>query len=98
WPGVEATGWLARPPDHEPEAALLILGPEPWTPVDDAQMPQLIAAAARGFVALMLDGTRLDRPALGLSTAGLLVRNQMRGVEYLQARREVDRTRIGILA
>src|SRR5207245_9545407 len=55
-------------------------------------------SARRGFITLALDGLRQDQPALGLSTAGLLVWNHLRAIEYLLARPNLDRSRIALVS
>jgi dienelactone hydrolase len=98
WPRVSATGWLARPAEAGAHPALLLVLREPWSSVTGSEQQELIRAARSGFVALALNGARLDRPELGLSTAGVLTWNHLRAVEYLLTRADVDRARLGLLA
>jgi hypothetical protein len=99
WPGVEATGWLARPAGEGERHPTLLCPPglpRGQRVHQDVRAGGLLPLAQRGFVVLMLDGLELERPELGLSTAGVLVWNHLRALDYLLARPDVAREQLGV--
>jgi len=95
-PDVWAGGWLYLPKGRGPHPA--VLNPHGhWD--NGARHPvvqsRCIALARRGFVALAVDAVHVTHWATGLCSVGMMTWNNMRAVDYLESRPDVDKSKIG---
>ncbi len=93
-----ASGWLYRPHPAPSERAPAILCPHGhWQ--NGARNPvvqsRCIALAQQGYVVLAVDSVHVYDDRIGLSPLSVMTWNNLRGLELLRARTDVDAARIG---
>lgn len=98
WPQVWASGWLYRPTEG-PVRSPAVLNPHGhWE--NGARHPvvqsRLISLAKLGYVALAVDSVHLYDYAVGLTPATVMTFHNIRALDLLVSRPDVDRDRIGI--
>jgi Acetyl xylan esterase (AXE1) len=103
WPDVYAGGWLYLPdrvesPGERPIGSPAILSPHGhWE--EGALHPVVqsrgIALARQGYVVLAVDAVHTHRYDVGVNPAGVMTWNNMRALDYLATRPEVDMERVG---
>ncbi len=98
WPRVWASGWLYLPNAIEGRAPAVLNPHGPWEngachPIVQAR---LISLAKLGYLALAVDACRLCDYAVGLTPLSVMTFNNLRALDLLAARNDVDRNRIGI--
>lgn len=94
-----ATGWLWRPESRPAAPAPAMLCPHGhWQ--NGARHPIVQARCAAfakfGWVALAVDSSHAENVAAGASPIGTMTWHNLRALELLQQRDDVDRTRIGV--
>jgi dienelactone hydrolase len=99
WPEVTVSGWMATPPSVQEDCpAVLWIMDTPWLPLaGEATSVKLAELASDGCLVLALDGFVVDRPELGLTTAGGLCWTHFRALDFLSSRPEVAGGHIGLL-
>ncbi len=97
FPGYDATGWLYEPlaPVERPRAAVLCPHGH-WA--DGARHPvvqaRCVTLAQAGYVVLAVDSVHFEAPELGVTSLSLMTWNNLRALELLRARDDVDPARI----
>jgi len=98
-PQVWASGWLYLPASASPMAQCpAILNPHGhWAEGARAPVVQArcIALAKMGYIALAVDSVHVTHWATGVCSVGMMTWNNMRALDYLEARPDVDSARIG---
>jgi cephalosporin-C deacetylase-like acetyl esterase len=97
WPGLYAGGWLYVP-DPSVDRAPAILSPHGHFrngAMDPVVQTRCITLARKGYVALAVDSVHTYRYDVGVNAVGVMTWNNMRALDYLCSRPEVDRERIG---
>lgn len=97
-PGAFASGDLYRPKGHadlERPAVLCPHGHFRNGARSEVVQKRCITFAKRGYVVLAVDSVHFDDDPIGLSSAGLMTWNNLRGLELLRSLPGVDAERIG---
>jgi dienelactone hydrolase len=97
-PKVWASGWLYIPKGVQGKKHPAILNPHGhWN--EGARHPvvqsRCIALAKKGFVALAVDSVHVTHWPLGVCSVGMMTWNNMRALDYLESRPDVDATKLG---
>ena len=103
-PNVWASGWLYLPKLRNTQYAIrntqfpAILNPHGhWQ--DGARHPvvqtRCIGLAKKGYVAFAVDSIHVTHWGIGVCSVGMMTWNNMRALDYLETRPEVDKTKIG---
>jgi dienelactone hydrolase len=97
-PKVWASGWLYLPKGAAGQKYPGILNPHGhWN--EGARHPvvqaRCIALAKKGYVAFAVDSVHVTHWPLGVCSVGMMTWNNMRALDYLETRPEVDATRLG---
>ncbi len=97
WPGVFASGWLYRPASLTAPAPAVLCPHGHWEggAVHPVVQARCIAFALKGYVALAVDSAHVYRYEVGVNPVGIMTWNNIRALDYLQSRPEVDGARIG---
>jgi len=98
WPKVWASGWLYLPEGPERRAPAVLNPHGHWE--GGARHPtvqsRLISLAKLGYVALAVDSVHLYDYTTGLTPLTVMTHNNLRALDYLQSRPDVDRDRLGL--
>lgn len=99
WPDVWASGWLYLPAEPSPQPRPAVLNPHGhWK--DGARHPvvqsRLISLARLGYVALAVDSVHAYDYSVGVTPLTLMTWNNIRALDLLCARHDVDRERLGV--
>lgn len=97
WPGLYAGGWLYLPdPAEEPAPAVLSPhGHMKGGATHENVQARCITLARRGYVVLAVDSVHTYRYDVGVNAVGVMTWNNMRALDYLATRPEVDMERVG---
>ncbi|MAG58980.1 MAG: hypothetical protein CMJ83_22050 [Planctomycetes bacterium] len=99
WPGYRATGWLWLP-DPQPKGRLpAILCPHGhWSngALHHDVQARGIRLSRAGYVVLFVDSVHVEDVAAGVSSLGAMTWNNVRAIDWLLARDDVDPDRIGV--
>lgn len=98
WPSVWASGWLYEPTELEGQTAAILNPHGHWN--DGARsttvQSRLISQAKLGYVALAPDSVHVYDYPTGVTPLTVMTLNNLRALDYLAARPDVDRTRLGV--
>lgn len=99
-PNVWASGWLYVPksPDAPPRKLPAVLSPHGhWAEGARARVVQTrcIGLAKQGYVAFAVDSVHVTHWPTGVCAVGMMTWNNMRALDYLETRLEVDPSKIG---
>jgi cephalosporin-C deacetylase-like acetyl esterase len=97
WPGLYASGWLYLP-DPPVAAAPAVFSPHghfKTGATDRIVQARCITLARKGYVALAVDSVHTYRYDVGVNAVGVMTWNNMRALDYLATRPEVDMERVG---
>jgi hypothetical protein len=101
-PHIWASGWLYVPKTQNPEPRTqkfpAVLNPHGhWE--NGARHPvvqsRCIGLAKKGYVAFAVDSVHVTDWRIGVCSVGMMTWNNMRALDYLETRPEVDKTKIG---
>jgi len=97
FPDVEASGWLYLPGAIEGRAPAVLCPHGHWDTGARHRTVQsrCIGLAQRGYVVLAVDSVHLDDYRTGVSPVGLMTWHNLRGLDLLVSREDVDPARIG---
>ncbi|MCD6350639.1 MAG: acetylxylan esterase, partial [Armatimonadetes bacterium] len=97
YPDVEASGWLYVPNNINGRAPAVLCPHGHWDTGARHRVVQArcIGLAQRGYVVLAVDSVHLDDYRVGVNPVGLMTWNNIRGVDLLVSRADVDPERIG---
>ncbi len=98
WPGTRATGWMWLPMKIEGRLPAVLHPHGHWP---DGAIDGVVQARARrfarvGYVSLVVDSVHVEDVAAGLSSIGVMTWNNVRALDLLCARTDVDPARIGV--
>ena len=98
WPGVWASGWLYVPEGLEGRAPAVLNPHGHWEggACHPTVQSRLISLAKLGYVVLAVDSVHVYDYATGLTPLSAMTINNLRAVDLLCAREDVDRERIGV--
>lgn len=98
WPGVWASGWLYVPKEADGRGPAVLNPHGHWEhgACHPVVQSRLISLAKLGYVTLAVDSCHLYDYAVGLTPLSVMTFNNLRAVDLLAARDDVDRNRIGI--
>jgi dienelactone hydrolase len=98
WPQVWASGWLYTPRDTDGKGPAVLNPHGHWS--EGARHPgvqsRMIALAKLGYLALAVDSAHVYDYATGVSPLTVMTYNNLRALDYLAGRPDVDRERLGI--
>ncbi len=97
-PGCYGSGWLYLPAGTRGRAPAILNPHGHWAggalhPVCQARM---IALAKKGYIALMTDSIHAADFETGMTPIGLMTLQNIRALDYLCSRKDVDASRIGV--
>ncbi len=96
-PGVRASGWLYVPENIRGRAPAILCPHGHWN--TGARHPTVqrrcIVLAKKGYVVLAVDSVHLDDYRVGVNPVGLMTWNNIRAIDLLASRDDVDPERIG---
>ncbi|MDW8364717.1 MAG: hypothetical protein RMK49_02600, partial [Abditibacteriales bacterium] len=96
-PNVWASGWLYLPQLHNTRLPAILNPHGHWE--NGARHPvvqtRCIGLAKKGYVAFAVDSMHVTHWGIGVCSAGIMTWNNMRALDYLETRPEVDKTKIG---
>lgn len=97
FPDVEASGWLYLPDAIEGRAPAVLCPHGHWDTGARHRTVQsrCIGLAQRGYLVLAVDSVHLDDYRTGVSPVGLMTWHNLRGLDLLVSREDVDPARIG---
>ena len=96
YPQVWAAGWLYVPKrEGKSPAVLNPIGHWPNGVNEPFEQARCIGLAKKGYVAFAIDPVHETHWPIGLCPAGYMTWNNIRALDYLESRPEVDATRIG---
>jgi cephalosporin-C deacetylase-like acetyl esterase len=97
WPGLYAGGWLYVPDPLEAPVPAVLSPHGHFTDgaMDGIVQTRCITLARMGYVAFAIDSVHTYRYDVGVNAVGVMTWNNMRALDYLYSRAEVDRERIG---
>ncbi|MFO1054336.1 MAG: LamG-like jellyroll fold domain-containing protein [Planctomycetota bacterium] len=99
FPGHHASGWLYLPvgdvPDHSRAAVLCPHGHWGGGATHPVVQKRCITLARAGYVVLAVDSSHVEDTRIGLAPLSVMTWSNLRGLELLRSRADVDPMRIG---
>jgi len=97
FPSVWASGWLYVPKGRKGPFPAILCPHGHWAngAREGVVQARCIGLAKKGYVAFAIDSVHETHWATGLCPVGLMTWNNMRALDYLESRPEVDKTRFG---
>jgi cephalosporin-C deacetylase-like acetyl esterase len=99
WPQVWASGWLYLPDEIEGKVPAVLNPHGHWS--SGARHPnvqsRLISLARLGYIALAVDSEHLYDYPTGVTPLTVMTYNNLRALDYLTSRADVDRDRLGVV-
>lgn len=99
WPGYRATAWMwqaEKPPEGKRPAMFMPHGHWAGGAIDPVVQVRAARFARAGYVVLVPDSVHVEDTATGVNAVGAMTWNNMRAIDYLVSRPDVDAKRIGI--
>ncbi len=98
FPGCYGSGWLYVPDPIEGTAPAVLNPHGHWTnrAYEDTAQMRMIGLAKKGYIALMTDNIHAGDLETGMTPIGLMTWQNLRALDYLLSRDDVDPARIGV--